>query len=77
MHWAALILFIFASITDYFDGYLARKYDKVSVLGEILDPIADKLLIVFLLFAISIFLSSEFIAFVSSVIIAREIWVEP
>ena len=75
MHWAALILFIFASITDYFDGYLARKYDKVSVLGEILDPIADKLLIVFLLFAISIFLSSEFIAFVSSVIIAREIWV--
>ena len=37
----ALILFFIASITDYFDGYLARKYNAVSLLVEILDPIAD------------------------------------
>ena len=43
----ALILFFLAGITDYFDGYLARKYDAVSQLGEILDPIADKILILF------------------------------
>ncbi len=39
----ALILFFMASITDYFDGYLARKYDAISELGEVLDPIADKI----------------------------------
>ena len=53
LYWHACILFFIASITDYFDGFLARKYNLVSQLGEILDPIADKVLIVFLLFAIS------------------------
>jgi len=38
------LLFFLAGITDYFDGYLARKYNAVSQLGEILDPIADKIL---------------------------------
>jgi len=45
-------LFFLAGITDYFDGYLARKYNAVSQLGEILDPIADKILILFLLFGL-------------------------
>jgi CDP-diacylglycerol--glycerol-3-phosphate 3-phosphatidyltransferase len=75
MYWIAFVLFFIASITDYFDGYLARKYNHVSQIGEILDPIADKILIVFLLFAISINLSSYFIGFTSALIIAREIWV--
>ena len=60
---------------DYFDGYLARKYNAVSQLGEILDPIADKILIVFLLFAISVNLTSYYIGFLSATIITREIWV--
>jgi len=38
-------LFIFASITDYFDGYLARARGQVSAFGRLLDPIADKLLV--------------------------------
>ncbi len=75
LYWHAFILFFLASITDYFDGYLARKYNLVSQLGEILDPIADKILIVFMLFAISINLTSFYIGFLSAVIIAREIWV--
>lgn len=75
MYWFALILFFIAGITDYFDGFLARKYNLVSQIGEILDPIADKILIIFLFFAISINLDSYYIGFVSAIIISREIWV--
>ena len=75
LYWYAFIIFFIASITDYFDGYLARKYNLVSQLGEILDPIADKVLIVFSLFAIAVNLTSYYIGFLSAVIIAREIWV--
>ena len=71
----ALILFFLAGITDYFDGYLARKYNAVSQLGEILDPIADKILIVFVLFGLSINLSSYLIGFIGAIVITREIWV--
>ena len=71
----ALILFFLAGITDYFDGYLARKYNAVSKLGEILDPIADKILILFVLFGLAINLSSYLVGFIGAVIITREIWV--
>jgi CDP-diacylglycerol--glycerol-3-phosphate 3-phosphatidyltransferase len=71
----AFILFLVAGVTDYFDGYLARKYNLTSQLGEILDPIADKILVVFVLFGLSVNLTSYFIAFISSLIITREIWV--
>ena len=41
----AAVLFILAAVTDYFDGYLARKFKSTSSLGRIFDPIADKLLV--------------------------------
>lgn len=44
LRWAAGILFIVAIATDGVDGYIARKYDIVSDLGKLLDPIADKAL---------------------------------
>ena len=71
----ALFLFLFASFSDFLDGYLARKTNSETVLGEILDPIADKLLIVFVLIGLSINLDSFLIGFISAVIISREIWV--
>jgi CDP-diacylglycerol--glycerol-3-phosphate 3-phosphatidyltransferase len=71
----ALVLFFVAGVTDYFDGYLARKYNAVSQLGEILDPIADKILILFVLFGLAINLSSYLIGFIGAIIITREIWV--
>jgi len=42
----ATVLFIIAGITDFFDGYLARAFESQSKLGRVLDPIADKLLVV-------------------------------
>ena len=75
LHIPALLLFIFASFTDYLDGYFARKTNSVSVIGEVIDPIADKILIVFIFFGLALYLNSFLIAFAASTIIAREIWV--
>ena len=41
----AALIFVIASITDFFDGYIARNFNASSKLGEILDPLADKMLI--------------------------------
>lgn len=41
----ASILFIVASLTDYFDGYWARKYNQITTFGKFFDPIADKILV--------------------------------
>ena len=71
----AFALFFVAGLTDYFDGFLARKYNASSQMGEILDPIADKILIIFLFFGLALNLSSYLIGFAGSLIITREIWV--
>tara|TARA_Y100001935_G_C17257142_1_gene484273 strand:- start:62 stop:601 length:540 start_codon:yes stop_codon:yes gene_type:complete len=71
----ALLLFFIAGLTDYFDGLLARKYNSSSQIGEILDPLADKILIIFLFFGLAVNLSSFLIGFAGSIIIAREIWI--
>lgn len=44
-HWVAAGLFLLASVTDFFDGYLARMLKAQSKLGQFLDPVADKLLV--------------------------------
>ena len=71
----ALTVLLLASASDYWDGYLARKYSLTSVLGAVLDPIADKILITFVLLALVLALDSIFIAFLGSIMLAREFWV--
>lgn len=44
MRWAAAVIFFIAASTDKLDGWLARKYNQVTELGKLMDPIADKLL---------------------------------
>lgn len=45
MRWLAFALYAAAAVTDFFDGYLARAWSQQSALGQMLDPIADKLLV--------------------------------
>jgi CDP-diacylglycerol--glycerol-3-phosphate 3-phosphatidyltransferase len=71
----ALFLFLLASISDYWDGFLARKYNLESMIGAVLDPIADKILVTFLVLALSIELSSIYIGMLGGIMLVREFWV--
>ena len=72
--WALFIL-ILASSSDYWDGYLARKYNLESILGSILDPIADKMLLTFLILSFALTMQSTYIAFAGGIMLVREFWV--
>ena len=74
--WFAMLLFVAASITDYVDGYLARAWKQESVFGAMLDPIADKAMVVIALLVITGFSGMDpWILLPATVILFREIFV--
>ncbi|WP_434971026.1 CDP-diacylglycerol--glycerol-3-phosphate 3-phosphatidyltransferase [Microbacterium sp. bgisy207] len=71
LRWWAAVIFIVAIATDGIDGYLARKYEIVTDLGKLLDPIADKVLTGFAFIGLSIL--GELPWWITIVVLAREI----
>ncbi len=74
--WFALILFILAAFTDFLDGYLARAWKQESKLGTMLDPIADKAMVIIALVVITGFSGmNPWILLPATLIIFREVFV--
>jgi cardiolipin synthase (CMP-forming) len=74
--WWALGIFVLAAITDFLDGYLARKWQQQSALGKMLDPIADKVLVAVVLLVLcgdQILLGGH--VWAAIIILAREVLV--
>jgi len=75
-NWAALGVFVVASLTDWLDGWLARRWKQQSDFGKILDPIADKLLVAAALFMLAAFDRLSVASIVAAIaILGREILV--
>lgn len=75
MYWSAFILFVLGAVSDWLDGYLARKYQVTSKIGGVLDHIGDKFLIVNTLVLLSIMMPIWFVIIPVIVMIARELYI--
>ena len=74
--WLAAGVFFIATISDFFDGYLARSYDYVTTLGKFLDPMADKLVVTTALIMLAGMARSPHVpAWMVVVLVTREIMV--
>ena len=80
MQFLAIVVFIIAALTDYVDGYVARRYGAVSDFGKLLDPLADKILVMAALVML-VSLRSDVLGepwipgWMVVLVLAREIWV--
>lgn len=68
-NWAAFGIFAYAGVTDFFDGWLARRTNQISSLGRFLDPIADKLLVAAILMMLAAFHRMSAITYLPAVVI--------
>ncbi|MCI3204046.1 MULTISPECIES: CDP-diacylglycerol--glycerol-3-phosphate 3-phosphatidyltransferase [Pandoraea] len=71
MNWVACAVFVLAALTDWFDGFLARRWNQTSAFGAFLDPVADKLMVAAAL--LMLLQMGRINALVALIIIGREI----
>lgn len=72
-NFASAFVFILAAVTDWLDGWIARRYHQYSAFGAFLDPVADKLMVAVALFLIVQGHPTPWMAFWAAVIVGREI----
>ena len=75
LYWTTFILFVLASISDWFDGFLARKYNVCTKLGGVMDHIGDKLLVINALIMLAIMTPVWFIFVPIIIMVARELYI--
>ena len=75
LYWTTFILYVLAALSDFFDGYLARKYNVCSKLGGVMDHIGDKLLVVNTLIMLTIMMPVWFVVVPIILMIARELYI--
>jgi CDP-diacylglycerol---glycerol-3-phosphate 3-phosphatidyltransferase len=72
-YYFASLLFVLASVTDFFDGYIAREWDQMTLLGAVIDPLADKMLT--LAAFLGLMMIGEASAWAIYIIIVRELFI--
>lgn len=72
-YYTASLLFVLASVTDFFDGYIAREWNQMTMLGAIIDPLADKMLIIAAF--LGLMMIGEASAWAIYIIIIRELFI--
>lgn len=72
-YYTAALIFVLASVTDFFDGYIAREWNQITLLGGILDPLADKMLT--LAGFLGLMMVGEASAWAIYIIIVRELFI--
>lgn len=75
MYFTTFVLFLLAALSDFFDGFLARKYDVCTKLGGVMDHIGDKLLVVNTFILLAIVMPAPFIVIPIIIMIARELYI--
>lgn len=75
MYWTTFIVYTLAGVSDFFDGYLARKYNATSKIGGVLDHIGDKLLVVNTMIMLACMMPVWFIVVPVILMIARELYI--
>lgn len=75
LYWTTFILYVLASISDWFDGFLARKYNVCTKIGGVMDHIGDKLLVVNTLIMLTIMMPTWFIVIPVIIMISRELYI--